>query len=102
MIQRLVTPGSLVMLFSLKINIFSKPTWIVLLHLPKLCYLGFPKKQLLHGLIQILCIIEGKELPLQMPTVLILRQMVPPLLVSCVAPPEFLNLLSGMHLPMLP
>ena len=60
-------------------------------------------KQLLLGFILTLFIIVGKNLPLQMPVLLILcRQLVQQLLISRVAPPELLGYLSDMDLPTLP
>ena len=102
MIPLVVISGFLEMLFSLKINISSKLTWIVLIPLHQLSYLVFQIKQPLLGLIPILYITDGKNLPLQMAVLLILhRQMVPRLLMPCVAPPKLLDLMRGMDLPIL-
>ena len=103
-----VVSGFLEMLFSLKISIFFKVTWTVLLPrvlfpLHKPSYQVFQIKPLLLGLIQLLYTTGGIHLPLQMALPLILhRHLVPPLLLSYVAPPELLDRLLGMALPILP
>ena len=102
MIPLVVISGFLEMLFSLKINISSKLTWTVLIHLHQLSYQVFRIKQLLLGLILLLYITNRKNLPLQMALPLILhRQMVPQLLLPYVAPPEILDRLIGTDLPIL-
>ena len=99
-----VASGFLVMLFSLKTSIFFKLIWILLIPLLLLSYRVFQIKQLLLGLILTLFIVVGKSLPTTAyaspPDPL--SELVPQLLISCLAPPELLDHLRGMDLPTLP